>query len=925
MAESTDLMQQLNPQTESLLTSLTTKMTEVLTRSQTSPHPLPADSSTAPIGIKLDGSNYALWSQVVEMYISGKDKLGYINGDSPQPPETDPSFRRWRTENAIVKGWLINSMDSSLIANFIRFPTAKQVWDSAATTYFDGTDTSQVYDLRRRVTRTKQAGGSIEKYYNDLQGLWREIDFRRPNPMECANDIQKYNSILQEDRVYIFLDGLDDRLDKTRSDVLQLKPFPTVEQAYAHVRREDVRQMVMTSGANTAPGVVMASKGIKAGHYHTPPKTGVLSLSSGKSNPPSKSKAPSDGMKCTHCGNAKHTRETCFKLHGYPDWWHDLQARKKHEAPVIDDSTGRVAMVTGEPSLSLTSQVESSHNPGNCSNALHSSTHNDDDNWILDSGATDHMTFDSNDFSHITPPRRSHVANANGVTYPVTGAGIVTLSPSLSLSHTLLVPSLSNKLMSVSQVTADLNCVVLMYSTFCLLQDILTKEIIGRGTKRGGLYYVDDFSPSRANHMHHTVNNKERQIWLWHHRLGHPSFGYLKHLFPDLFSNTMHSNFKCNTCILAKSHRVSYPVSMNKSAIPFALIHSDVWGPSPVTTSSGHRWFVIFVDDCTRMTWLYLLKHKDEVFDVFKSFHIMVQTQFSAKIQILRSDNGGEYVNQPFQAYFQSHGLFHETSCSQTPQQNGIAERKNRHILETARALLIGAHVPSRYWDDAVATAVHLLNRMPTKVLTFQTPLKVLSNHVPLPTVLMIPPRIFGCVAFVHLHKNQRTKLDPCAVRCLFLGYGLHKKGYRCFDPTTKRTYITMDVTFLESDTFFPSPASNSTLQGELRDEEQNWWGSEELHVEDNPAHMNDGNDMIEPDVQTFVGVDMYPRAEPVSLANAESEDESPHSSVPDPNDPPSENIPEVSSPTTPLHTNAMDTSTVALKKPYQIQNGLKL
>uniref|UniRef100_A0A2N9I8R7 Integrase catalytic domain-containing protein n=1 Tax=Fagus sylvatica TaxID=28930 RepID=A0A2N9I8R7_FAGSY len=802
MAESTNLMQQLNPQTESLLTSLTTKMTEVLTRSQTSPHPPPADSSTAPIGIKLNGSNYALWSQVVEMYISGKDKLGYINGDFPQLPETDPSFRRWRTKNAILKGWLINSMDSSLIANFIRFPTAKQVWDSAATTYFDGTDTSQVYDLRRRVTRMKQAGGSIEKYYNDLQGLWREIDFRRPNPMECVGDIQKYNSILQEDRVYIFLDGLDDRLNKTRSD------------------------MVMTSGADTAPRVVMASKGIKASHYHTPPKTGVLSLSSGKSNPPSKSKAPSDGMKCTHCGNAKHTRETCFKLHGYPDWWHDLQARKKHEAPVIDDSTGRAAMVTGEPSLSLTSQVESSHNPGNCSNALHSSTHNDDDNWILDSGATDHMTFDSNDFSHATPPRRSHVANANGVTYPVTGAGTVTLSPSLSLSHTLLVPSLSNKLMS----------------------DILNKEIIGYGTKRGGLYYVDDFS-------------------------------------------------------LAKSHRVSYPVSMNKSAIPFALIHSDVWGPSSVTTSSGHRWFVIFVDDCTRMTWLYLLKHKDEVFGVFKSFHIMVQTQFSAKIQILRSDNGGEYVNQPFQAYFQSHGLFHETSCSQTPQQNGIAERKNRHILETARALLIGAHVPSRYWDDAVATVVHLLNRMPTKVLTFQTPLKVLSNHVPLPAVLMIPPRIFGCVAFVHLHKNQRTKLDPCAVRCLFLGYGLHKKEYRCFDPTTKRTYITMDVTFLESDTFFPSSASNSTLQRELRDEKQNWWGSEELDVEDNPTHMNDGNDMIEPDVQTS-------RAEPVSSANAESEDESPHSSVPNLDDPPSENIPEVSSPTTLLHTNAMDTST---------------
>ena len=107
---------------------------------------------------------------------------------------------------------------------------------------------------------------------------------------------------------------------------------------------------------------------------------------------------------------------------------------------------------------------------------------------------------------------------------------------------------------------------------------------------------------------------------------------------------------------------------MNKSVIPFDLIHSNVWGPSPVPTSSGHGWFVVFVDDYTRMTWLYLLKHKDEVFAVFQSFHTMVQTQFSTKIKILRSDNGGEYVNHQFQAYFNSHGLLHETSCSRTPQ-----------------------------------------------------------------------------------------------------------------------------------------------------------------------------------------------------------------------------------------------------------------
>ena len=129
------------------------RMTEALSKAPTS---IPAtDSAIAPIGIKLDGMNYAIWSWIVEMYVAGKDKLGYINGDLPQPLTTDHSFRRWRTENATVKGWLIGSMDPSLIGNFIRFPMAKQVWDAFATTYFNGSDATQVYELRRWVTRLR--------------------------------------------------------------------------------------------------------------------------------------------------------------------------------------------------------------------------------------------------------------------------------------------------------------------------------------------------------------------------------------------------------------------------------------------------------------------------------------------------------------------------------------------------------------------------------------------------------------------------------------------------------------------------------------------------------------------------------------------------------------------------------------------------
>lgn len=209
--------------------------------------------------------------------------------------------------------------------------------------------------------------------------------------------------------------------------------------------------------------------------------------------------------------------------------------------------------------------------------------------------------------------------------YPGEGAGRVTLVPNLSLQNTLLVSSLSNKLLSVGQMTEDLNCCALIYPKFCLFQDIPTKEIIGRGTKRGGLYYMDEYNCGLTNAAQ-GMSNKEKQIWLWHRRLGHSSFPYLRRLLPSLFLNLDETKFKCEDCILAKSHRVSYSISLNKCEIPFMLIHSDVWGPTPILVSSGIRWFMTFLDDCTCMTWLYLMKGKDEVFRIFRSFHNMIRT-----------------------------------------------------------------------------------------------------------------------------------------------------------------------------------------------------------------------------------------------------------------------------------------------------------
>ena len=134
--------------------------------------------------------------------------------------------------------------------------------------------------------------------------------------------------------------------------------------------------------------------------------------------------------------------------------------------------------------------------------------------------------------------------------------------------------------------------------------DIRTQAIIRRGTKRKGLYYVDDVASGHVHQVQSRNVHDYKNIWLWHHQLGHASFGYLKKLFSSLFNDISDpsSSLKCNVCILAKSHRTSYPLSLNKSTKPFELIHSDVWGPAPITTQSGIRWFITFVDDCTRMT-----------------------------------------------------------------------------------------------------------------------------------------------------------------------------------------------------------------------------------------------------------------------------------------------------------------------------------
>lgn len=161
------------------------------------------------------------------------------------------------------------------------------------------------------------------------------------------------------------------------------------------------------------------------------------------------------------------------------------------------------------------------------------------------------------------------------------------------------------------------------------------------------------------------------------------------------------------------------------------LLYSDVWGPSKITTMAGKRWFITFIDNHTRFTWVFLLQEKSDIALAFKKIYQMVLTQFRTQIRILCRDNGKEFFNKISGNFFTTRDIVHQCSCTNTPQQNEIVERKNKQLLEVAWALSFQTKVPKCLWGDAISTATYLINRLPTRILEFKTPSKIFTTCFP--------------------------------------------------------------------------------------------------------------------------------------------------------------------------------------------------
>uniref|UniRef100_A0A2N9G7D2 Integrase catalytic domain-containing protein n=1 Tax=Fagus sylvatica TaxID=28930 RepID=A0A2N9G7D2_FAGSY len=243
---------------------------------------------------------------------------------------------------------------------------------------------------------------------------------------------------------------------------------------------------------------------------------------------------------------------------------------------------------------------------------------------------------------------------------------------------------------------------------------------------------------------------------------------------------------------------LSFNNSDSFSHASFDLIHSDIWGPSPTATVGGSKYFVIFVDDFSRYTWIYLMHNRSELSQIYRTFAQMISTQFSKTIKIFRTDNAMEYRDSQFLDFIHTQGTIIQRSCAGTSQQNGRAERKHRHILDSVRAFLISASCPERFWGEAALTAVYTINRLPSSALQNVTPFERLYGTPASYSSL----RVFGCACFVLLQPHEHSKLEPRSRLCCFLGYGIEHKGYRCWDPISQRLRISRHVVFWEHTMF---------------------------------------------------------------------------------------------------------------------------
>ena len=341
-----------------------------------------------------------------------------------------------------------------------------------------------------------------------------------------------------------------------------------------------------------------------------------------------------------------------------------------------------------------------------------------DDVWYVDSGASNHMTSHGEWFNALRSPEKpGYVETGDDTAHQIQHVGNVPLSMNDGkvkyLVDVLHVPKITKNLVSVGQMVEQ-GLQVRFNQDGVFVEDFNDRcRLITKGNRCGRMFTLEVNMPEIKAAMFAHGAGVVADIDIWHKRVGHANVQRLrsmqtKELVTGLPKFKVDGMQKiCEACQFGKQTKHAFPHDKNVSRNVLDIVHSDVWGPSKTMSMGGCRYYVTFIDDHTRKVWVYFMKEKSEVFAHFQNFRMLVEKQTGMHVKCLRSDGGGEYFSNEFSEYLRKNGIQRHFTCRYTPQQNGVAERKNRHIVEIARALMSEKNMPHTYWAEAVSTTVY--------------------------------------------------------------------------------------------------------------------------------------------------------------------------------------------------------------------------
>ncbi|KAM1936926.1 hypothetical protein ACFX15_014142 [Malus domestica] len=330
------------------------------------------------------------------------------------------------------------------------------------------------------------------------------------------------------------------------------------------------------------------------------------------------------------------------------------------------------------------------------------------------------------------------------------------------ISDTYYIPGMKSNILSIGQLLQK-GYVIHMENMLLTLRNARRKLIARVQMSKNRMF------PLKLNTKIGSCNIgvMEDESWKWHLRFGHLHFNGLKLLssgemvrgLPQIEA----THQVCEGCVFGKQARLSFPVGDTwRAKAPLQLVHTDICGPLDPMSYGGNRYFITFIDDFSRKTWVYFLKEKSTALKVFKEFKALTEAESNHKLVAMRSDRGGEYTSNAFKAYCKEQGIRHQLTADYTPQQNGIAKRKNRTILDMTRM------TPQEAWSGYKPNVAHL--------------------------------RVFGCVAYAQVPKAKRRKLDDRGEQCVFVGYSEESKAYKLYNPLIGKLVVSRDVIFSEED-----------------------------------------------------------------------------------------------------------------------------